>query len=224
MPIRYFPLVTDDTYHVFNRSFGQKTIFLDRGFYNRALQTIKYYRYLETPIKYSYFIQQHPDQQQDILKQLEKENSPAVEIYSYCLMPNHFHFLIKQLKDRGILKFISKFSNSYARYFNLKASAYGPVFQGRFATRQIVTNEQLLHVHRYIHLNPYSAQIVRSLKDLAKYPYSSLKEYLKPNKNNISSPDLIRGQFASLKSYQDFIFDQADYQKQLQYIKTVLLE
>ena len=100
------------------------------------------------------------------------------EIVAYCFMPNHFHFLLKQKANDGISKFIANFTNSYGRYFNSKNKRNGPLFQNRFRATRIETEQQLLHVSRYIHLNPYSAYLVKNLKELEVYPYSSLPEYI----------------------------------------------
>ncbi len=139
-------------------------------------------------------------------------------------MPNHFHLLIKQIKDNGILNSLSAFSNSYSKYFNLKHEQEGPVFQGRFQAVRIITNEQFLHVNRYIHLNPYTSSLIKSTKELLNYPYSSLKEYLNPNQKNICETATILDEFKSSLNYQNFILDNADYQKQLHQIKSLLLE
>lgn len=139
-------------------------------------------------------------------------------------MPNHFHLLIKQTKDNNILTSLSSFSNSYSKYFNLKHKQEGPVFQNRFQAVRIITNEQFLHVNRYIHLNPYTSSIINSIKDLKNYPYSSLKEYLYPHQSNLCETNTILNQFKSTIEYQNFIQDQADYQQQLHQIKSVLLE
>ena len=138
-------------------------------------------------------------------------------------MPNHFHLLVKQIKDNNILSSLSSFSNSYSKYFNLKHEQEGPVFQGRFQAVRIITNEQFLHVNRYIHLNPYTSSIIKSIKELNDYPYSSLKEYLHPSQTNICETATILDEFKSRLDYQNFILDQADYQKQLHQIKSLTL-
>lgn len=141
------------------------------------------------------------------------------------MMPNHFHLLIKQLDDGGIHDVVSKLSLSYANYFNLKNELKGPVFEDRFKAVTIISNEQLLHVSRYIHLNPFTGSVVNSKEELLQYPYSSLQEYLNLNTPlKICAKSLIFDQFKSLESYKSFVLDQADYQRRLHQIKRLLLE
>lgn len=87
-----------------------------------------------------------------------------LEIISYCLMPNHFHLLVKQVIDHGIVKCLNNFSNSYTRYFNIRHDRVGPLFQGRFKAVRIETDEQLLQVSRYIHLNPVASSLIEETK------------------------------------------------------------
>jgi len=221
MPIRKTPLVNQEYYHIYNRGFNHQKIFYSSNDYNRAYKTIQYYQYLTPPIKFSYLNIQTPKQQKTILSQLLQT---SINVLAYCFMPNHFHFLIKQEKDNGILNSISKFSNSYSHYFNTINEKQGPVFEGRFKAVSIVSNEQLLHLSRYIHLNPYTASIIKDLNKIKDYPYSSLKEYLSPHSFNLCSTDFILSQFKSPQDYLNFNLDQADYQKQLQAIKKLTLE
>lgn len=101
-------------------------------------------------------------------------------------MPNHFHLLLKQTKENGISKLVANFQNSYTRYFNLKNERVGPLFQGVFKALRVKTDEQLIHVSRYIHLNPYSSSVIKSFEELKRYPWSSVEEYLHPQTKKIS--------------------------------------
>ena len=84
-------------------------------------------------------------------------------------MPNHFHLLLKQTIDNGISHFLSKFTNSYTKYFNTKYNRVGPVFQGVFKSVHIESDEQLMHLSRYIHLNPVVSAVVEK-QNLLSYP------------------------------------------------------
>ena len=126
--------------------------------------------------------------------------------------------------ENGISSFMLKFSDSYTRYFNTKNKRIGPIFQGRFKSVRVESEQQLLHVSRYIHLNPYSSGIVKTVADLKKYYYSSLPEYLGLTKNEICQKEIVTGYFQKPGSYQEFVFEQADYQRELAMIKHLLLE
>ena len=139
-------------------------------------------------------------------------------------MPNHFHFLLKQRKDGGITRFLSNFQNSYTRYFNVRHQRTGHLFQGQFKAVRMETDEQLLHVSRYIHLNPYSSYLVKDFKALKDYPWSSLGEYLNLFDHKVSEKQTLLSFFSSVKKFEQFIFNQKDYQRELESIKHLLLE
>ena len=222
MPGREEPLVTGEIYHVINRGIASMPIFVDDHHYQHALETALYYQYKNRPSRYSYFSRLPQQAKKDALSKLGKEC--FVELICYCLMPNHFHFLLKQTIDNGISDFMMKFCDSYTRYFNTKNNRIGPILQGRFKSVRIEIEQQLLHVSRYIHLNPYSSGIVKTVADLKNYPYSSLPEYLGLTKNEICQKEIITGYFSKPGSYQEFVFEQADYQRELAMIKHLLLE
>jgi len=138
-------------------------------------------------------------------------------------MPNHFHVLLKQTSPDGITKFMSQLQNSYTRYFNTKYRRLGPLFLDQFGAVRIEKDEQLLHVHRYIHLNPYSSFIVKSLDGLLVYEWSSLKEYINQDAKLCVTDDIL-SYFKDKKHYLEFILDQADYQRKLKQIEHLLLE
>lgn len=222
MPGRATPLVNEQYYHIFNRGNNKQIIFSSERSYTRFLKLIQFYQYSETPVSYSTFIRLKKDRQELIW--LRMIQSPKqVEVLCYCLMPNHFHFLLKQKLDNGISCFMSNIQNSYTKYINVKSKRHGHLFQGKFNSVRIEDDEQLLHVGRYIHLNPYTGIVVKTLEQLLGYPWSSLDDYLNPIKSSFINKDVILN-FFKKKNYQDFIFDQADYQRTLNKIKHLILE
>lgn len=146
-----------------------------------------------------------------------------VDIVAYCLMPNHFHFLLKQRVNNGIIKFSSNFANSYTRYFNTRNHRNGALFQGIFKAAHIENDEQLIHVNRYIHINPAVSFLIKE-ESLDSYPWSSLSEYLNPKLEEICSKEAVLSFFSSLNKYHNFIHDQIDYAKRLESAKHLLLE
>lgn len=135
-------------------------------------------------------------------------------------MPNHFHFLIKQLKEKGISIFLSQLSNSYTKYFNVKYGRIGPLLQGAFKAVRIETDEQLVHVSRYIHLNPVVSGIVKLPEE---YTWSSYQEYIQ-QAPFFCSIEEVMGLFKSPRKYRKFVEDQIDYASKLELIKHHLLD
>lgn len=136
-------------------------------------------------------------------------------------MPNHFHLLLKQNQEDGIREFMSKVFNSYTRYYNTKHSGIGPLLQGVFKAVLIESNEQLIHVSRYIHLNPYVAGLVKNLEE---FPYSSYGEYSNPSIKLISTPELVLNSFKNSQEYKDFIADHQDYALKVGIIKQLAID
>ena len=213
MPSRIFPFVNGQYYHIYNRGVEKRTIFENNRDYGRFLETMNYYQFSGPKPRFSKFL----------ISQLFNPliNRKIVEIICYCLMPNHFHLLIKQSQDGGISEFLSKLSNSYTKYYNIKHSRVGPLLQGEFKAVMIESNEQLIHVSRYIHLNPLIAYIV---KDLDFYQWSSYKDFVENSKNGTCAKDEIINFFKSPKDYRQFVLDQASYAQDLALIKHQLLE
>lgn len=207
-------------YHIYNRGVEKRDIFLDDQDYNVFLHLLKFYL---SPIK----SEKHP------LSELTGFNpvrvrplanlGEEVELLCYCLMPNHFHLLIKQNMDGGISKFLSNFQNSYTRYFNTRHQRDGTLFLNQFKAVRIETDEQLIHVSRYIHLNPYASHVIKDIDRLEYYRWSSFSEYISKGDGFVNK-SLLLGFFKNAESYKTFVFDQADYQRTLKEIEHLALE
>lgn len=221
MPYRKTPIVKDEVYHVFNRSVAQQPIFLSSKDYQRAVEVFNFYLYQNPPLRFSFYNRLPVDKMNEILQYLIKL-PPQVDILAFCLMPNHVHFLLKNLTDNGIVKFMSNFQNSYAKYFNTRTKRSGTLFQPMFKAVRIESDEQLLHVSRYIHLNPVTAYIIKP-ESLKEYLWTSYPDFL-DQKLTSNQKDLIMTHFKSLKSFERFTLDQVDYQRQLHKIKHLILE
>ncbi len=224
MPYRKVPIVAGETYHVFNRSIAQLPIFLDKKEYERFISVLKFYRFKDPKIRFSYFIRLSVDERQKLLNELMQKQDKLVEVYAYCLMPNHFHLLLLEHQTGGITDFIRKVQNSYAKYFNTKSSRSGAVFQSQFKAVRIETDEQLLHVCRYIHLNPVTAYLINDISQLGKYLWSSYADYIANTNTSFVNTKIILNQFSSRKKFKEFICNQVNFQRELSMIKYLVLE
>ncbi len=223
MPGRDIQLVNEGIYHVFNRGVNSQKIFNSDRDYFQFLDRTKYYQNQNLSVGYSQLNDLSLAVRGDLLAELSRRGKVLIDIIAFCLMPNHFHFLLKQKVENGISKYISNLTNSYTRHYNIKRKRVGPIFQGKFKAVEVSTDEQILHLSRYIHLNPYPAGVVENLKELFKYSYSSLPEYVNHQKG-ICHADIVLSQFQGKSSYKKFVTDQADYQRNLQLIKKQILE
>lgn len=221
MSDRRTPLVTGEFYHIFNRGVARQPIFLSKYDYQQALLALSYYRFTKPPIRLSRFKNLSLVERGKLLKEL-KTTEKLVEIISYVFMPNHFHFLLKQTADNGISIFLSKLSNSYTKYFNTKHTRPGPLLQGIFKSVHIESDEQLLHLSRYIHLNPAATGVIRE-DELFSYPWSSLPNFIK-GESPLVFLEPVLAHFSSKEDYKKFVLDQVDHARRLEEIKHLTLE
>ena len=187
-------------------------IFNNSRDYNRFIKTMLYYSIEGPKPKFSAFT--------PTTKTLNA-NKKIVDIICYCLMPNHFHFLLRQRRKNGITEFASKLSNSYTKYINVKNKRIGHLLQGNFKAVYVETNAQLIHLSRYIHLNPLIGYIT---KNLDIYRWSSYLDYINLTNSEICDKRIILDQFKSPEEYKQFTLDQEGYGKELESIKHQLLD
>jgi putative transposase len=118
-----------------------------------------------------------------------KRGEPLVAIGAYCLMPNHFHILVKEITEGGLTSFMSKLATGYSMYFNKVHTRIGPLFQSRFKAEHVDRDEYLKYLFAYIHLNPVKLiqsdwkergidEIAKTQEYLRNFFYSSYVDYL----------------------------------------------
>ncbi|HAE36793.1 TPA: hypothetical protein DCX66_03500 [Candidatus Nomurabacteria bacterium] len=138
MSTRRQPLITGQMYHIYNRGVDKRDIFSDKNDIYRFLESIKEFNREDKIISLANI---RKFNQIEALPLSERENKkPLVEIIGYCLNPNHFHFILRQVSDNGISKFMHKLQGGYSYYFNVKNTRSGSLFQGKFKS-QIIVNE-----------------------------------------------------------------------------------
>jgi putative transposase len=223
MPLRKTGLGTGHIYHVFSRGVNRAPIFQDYRECKRFIDSAKYCKFKEAKLSFSIFKKRSQAERKKLLPEPKER---LVDVISYVLMPNHFHFVLRQETDGGIKTFLIRVLTGYSKYFNMKHKRSGPLFESRFKSVLIETDEQLLHVVRYVHLNPYSSLLVDSLNKLVEYPHSSLREYLdeEPNQRLCDDKEIVLSQFEGLEGFKRFTFNQADYQRELEQIKHLTLD
>jgi putative transposase len=219
MEIRKDSLVNEHYYHIFSRSIAKYNIFNESEDFVRFLELLNLYRYVDFKHKYSKFNILTDEQKLLIEIRLKRSGVVYVEIVAYCVMPSHFHLILKQVGDDGISKYMGKVLNSYSKYFNIKHRRSGPLWSGRFKNILVESDEQLLHVTRYLHLNPTSAGLVANPFD---WPWSSLVEYMGESHSNICNFDTIIDMPPKLS--KKFVLDHKGYQRDFSIIKSHLID
>ncbi len=214
MSLRRNILATGETYHVFNKTGYDIPLFRSKRDYSIFLEATGYYLQLKPPIRFSIYRKSRNKYPIDLSKK-------PVSIICYCLMPNHFHFILRQESEEGIKKFIQRLCNSYSHYLNTKNETSGRLFNDNFKAVRIENDEQLVHLSRYIHLNPVTSYLV---EDPEKYPFSSYLIYLGKENQSFLEPKLVTSQFKTPSEYKNFVLGQKDYQRELEKIKHLTLE
>ncbi len=220
---RKLVFATEETYHVYNRGVERRTVFTKKREYQRTIDLVRYYRFASLPMRYSQLLSLPTPAQEAVWQRIRKENNFEVVIIAYCLMPNHFHIVLRQFIEGGITRFMSNLSNSYTKYFNTKYRRVGSLFQGPFQAVHVETDEQLLHLTRYVHLNPVASFLLK-VDDLESYPWSSFSEYLGKNQSDICNTSWMKSHFSKTEQYRKFVYDQADYAQKLGKIKHMAID
>lgn len=224
MATRDIVLAEGEIYHIFNRGVAKMPIFLSAKHYKRFIELMNYYRFANLRLSYSSFNKLAIELREARLEEIILANAFDVSLLAFCLMPNHFHLLVKQTNPNGITKFMRHIQDGYAKYFNITSERIGPLYQSSFKAVRVESDEQLVHVSRYIHLNPATAYLVPTEK-LHTYPWFSLPNYIEkePSKYSFVDTQIIQS-FFKKKDYEMFVYDQIEYQRELAKIKHLLLE
>ncbi|MDD5423002.1 MAG: transposase [Candidatus Omnitrophica bacterium] len=135
-----------------------------------------------------------------------------VDVIAYCIMPGHLHIAIQELKDNSVSTYTANVLNSYARYFNSKYNRKGPLWESRTKKVLVNTDEQLLYLTMYIHLNPVAAGLVKKPED---WPYSSYKEHIKQGCGNYGICNYSSLININPKAYRKYVESNIEYQKDL---------
>jgi putative transposase len=152
-------------YHLYNRGVENRRIFEDSDDYQKFLYYIKIY--LSPPDQLS---KEEPLLRVNLVNGNLSEN---LHLIAYCLMPNHFHLLVRQKDKNAITKFMRQLTTAYSMYFNKKYSRLGPLFAGIYKASLVGSEEQIVHLSRYIHQKPRERGI-----SVSDFPWSSYQSYI----------------------------------------------
>ncbi|KKP79872.1 MAG: hypothetical protein A2271_01300 [Candidatus Moranbacteria bacterium RIFOXYA12_FULL_35_19] len=194
--MRKVPFEKGEFYHIYNRGTDKRIIFNDKYDLQRFFQSVSEFNN-EKPIG-SIFENSFRKKEG---KALGHRMSKLVNFVCYSISPNHYHFILEQLTDNGIEKFLQKLGNGYTKYFNHKYKRSGVLFQGKFKSIHINNNEYLLHLSVYINLN----NLIHKTGLGHPMSKSSWEEYKKNCEVNLcQNKNVILGQFKNKKEYELF--------------------
>jgi len=175
-------------YHIYNRGSDKRIIFNDSHDYERFIKLLYICNSSQVVNLRDLF---HKGETFVNIFDIGRAK-PLVSIGAWCLMPNHFHLLLKEVTENGISKFMQKLTTAYTMYFNKKYTRVGSLLQGVFKSEHITEDRYLKYLFSYIHLNPIKLISSESkwkevgIKDIKKvedflenYTYSSYRDCMK---------------------------------------------
>jgi putative transposase len=207
---RTIEFAPEEFYHIYNHGTEKRKIFMSRDDYRRFLALMYLANQTEpTELKLQGRTPEEIDE--------PRKGKRLVDIVAYCLMPNHFHLLIRELEDGGISKFMQKLTTGYTMYFNKRTERNGSLFQGRFKASHVADDRYLRYLISYIHLNPiklietsWKETGIKNKSDaeqyLDTYTYSSYLDYLgnQRTENMILSKEAAPEYFSSGSDFKTF--------------------
>ena len=194
-------------YHVYNRGVHKRITFHDTADYVRFLFLILFFqspfvfdqvsRPVRRFVKHRVFDIDDEDISQIV-------SGRYVELISFCLMPNHFHLVLREVKEYGTARYMQRVLNSYTKYYNTKYGTSGHLFQGPYRTVHVEDNEQLLYLSTYVHRNPRELPHWKNKEQ--KYEWSSYQDYIGENRWGKLLPiEIILEQFKTKNEYGEFV-------------------
>ena len=175
MPYRRIQFTPGQYYHIYNRGSGHRSIFREQDNYLFVLRLVKKYT-----------------------------SAFDISVIAYCLMPNHYHFLLRQdgTEAAGLLP--QRVFNSYTKAFNKRYDCSGTLFEGRYEALHVDKEGYLLHLCRYIHANPVKDGLVSRLED---WPYSNYHEWIGTRNGTLIDRDFVPAFFPAAQTYSQFVLD-----------------
>ena len=203
---RIKPYVEGGFYHVYNRGVERRRIFLDDQDYRVFMHLLKYY------LSDSQESKTHPLKDltgfEPVRPRPLETLHGRVELHCYCLMPTHFHLLLKQIDKDGMQALLRRLLTTYALYFNRRYDRIGHLFQGVYKAALVDEDNYLLHLSRYIHQNPTLTK-----RYLNQYPYSSYSDYIGEKKTPWLNTDFTLDFFKGTKSEELKLTNFANYKE-----------
>ncbi len=225
-------------YHIYNRGVEKRDVFMDDKDRFRFIHDLFEFND-EAPAKNIYYKNPQLQSYEVGLRKIEKtkKNEPRqciIEILAFCLMTNHFHLLLKQKREKGVVNFMQKLGTGYTNYFNKKYERVGPLFQGKFKAVLIENESHFIHLPYYIHANPLSiinldwqekiTNRQKAIKFLESYRWSSYLDYIgKKNFPSVTQRDFLSEFFEGPNQYKKDMNKWLE-EINLQEIKDIILE
>ncbi|MBI4022474.1 MAG: transposase [Candidatus Andersenbacteria bacterium] len=216
MSYRYDELAPGEVYHICTRGVEQRIIFRHNEDRQRFIKLMIHCLARDETISFS------TAQKLKHEVVLSEDGAGLVDLLCYCLMDNHVHMLVRENIGGGTSKYLLRLLTGYAKYFNMSEHRSGSLFVNPFRAVLVDGDEQLLHVSRYIHLNPYVSRVI---DDPLGYRWSSLPEYLADrHATKATCHRSLLHSIIGARDYKKFVVNEAGYARSLGDIKHLLVD
>ena len=173
MPPRMMSFTTGHIYHIYNRGSARQPIFFEKENYHYLLRLFK-----------------------------KHAQATGITVIAYCLMPNHYHFLVQQDGEASAGLLFQRVFNAYTKAINKKYDRTGTLFQGRYRCILVGKSSHLFQLCRYIHANPVKDGLVASPE---QWPFSNYQEWIGSRLGTLCNPDFVRTNFSTANEYVEFV-------------------
>ena len=201
--------VNNNFYHIYNRGVEKRDVFEEDGDYVRFIHHLFHLNDSKmTLANFSRSLKMNEVGPRSF--QYKSNTTRLVTIHAFALMPNHYHFLVRQEEEFGVSKFMQKLGTGYTMFFNSKYKRSGALFQGKFKAVHINSNRYMQYIPHYIHLNPLAllneggrTSFIEKVNFLNQYKWSSYPDYVGiKNFPSVTNRDFILGLFGNSAAYK----------------------
>ncbi len=219
--------VEGECYHIYNRTIANYRVFSDERNAKYLLRAFLLANSTKSSEAFKCLRNNQPKATFDVAfglgKALEtlKQGEKIVDLLCFAIMQDHYHLLLKERRENGIIDFVRKCDISISKYINIRNNRRGSLFESRFKSKHIDSNEYLVHSSVYMHLNPldiisgkeWREHKLQNWEEIRKpifdYPWSSLKSFFEPSSENslLSGQEIITEQFKNKEEYEEFLKD-----------------
>lgn len=203
-----------EIYHIYNRGVEKRRIFLEDKDYLRFIHDLFEFNDQNSPLNLTYYFKHKQSKEVPLPKIKREPRKLLVEILIFCLMPNHFHLMVKQKIEGGITSFMRKLGTGYTNYFNQKYERVGSLFQGVYKIAHLKNETHFIHFPYYVHLNPLDLKFLEwrseklknykeTMKFLENYRWSSFLDYIgKKNFPSVTQREFLLEFFEGPEQYK----------------------
>ncbi|UCD55079.1 MAG: transposase [Candidatus Omnitrophota bacterium] len=212
-------LINGEIYHIYNKGTEDRKIFLKDSDYFRFIHDLFEFNNKEAAVNTNrFFYKRHKSQTVRMPEIKRRKRNLIIEILAFCLMPNHFHLMIKQKVENGISKFMQKLGTGYTMYFNTRYERKGVLFQSKYKIKLLSSEEHFIYLPHYIHLNPLDLIGIKwregkvdnpekAAEFLESYRWSSYLDYIeKKNFPSVTQREFLLKVFGGRQEYKQSIY------------------